>query len=648
MTTPDPTDKHHAPLSPLRRSQRQERQDASRPPACPRPTEPLPGQDDPSKPKVVLPPAVQELLDQLPKLPGRSSTPDAQQLLTGNVPAALHRRAAAAASRTTSPPTSSSTSFCRHERTRLDSFDRREPGPGRRRDGPDRHRRRLPRLQRQQGPAVRPHLRAEGRAAQRAEARARATRSGSAASSSASINTIKPVTRTVNGKTQAVAVVDMKLDKDVEPLPVDTTIARPPALGARSQVPGHRRPASRRRRSRPATRSRWGRRRSRRSSTRTSSRPSTSRRATTRATALKGFGDAFAGRGASINQAIAAFNPLFKHLTPVMQTLSDPEHAPGELLQEHQPGVGRGRPGRARSRPRCSERWPRPSTPSRPARSACRTRSRSRRPRWPSARPASTSSARSCSSSRSSRRSCAPTVATLHGKLGTINAALETGTPVLKRTPELNRLTGDVFQALDDLARNPVTLLALKDLHTTFAVLRPLAEFVAPYNTVCNNGNAFFTGLADHMSEDVTGGTSEVVLVEHRHQLPGSRAQPGREPSAPPTCPRTSTRRPTSTRPATTTRSSTARLVRPGRRRPGQRRLPGRPVRLHERPAQRPGRQVPAGQPGQPVRSERLPDLGERARAAPATRPRLMDHPGLAGPTFVGQRLGINNVKDVP
>src|SRR5207244_1900867 len=41
-------------------------------------------------------------------------------------------------------------------------------------------------------------------------------------------------------------------------------------------------------------------------------------------TALKGFGDAFAGRGASINQAIAAFNPFFRHLTPVMQTLSDP------------------------------------------------------------------------------------------------------------------------------------------------------------------------------------------------------------------------------------------------------------------------------------------------------------------------------------
>ena len=31
------------------------------------------------------------------------------------------------------------------------------------------------------------------------------------------------------------------------------------------------------------------------------------------------------GRGASINQAIEAFNPFFRHLTPVMQTLSAPD-----------------------------------------------------------------------------------------------------------------------------------------------------------------------------------------------------------------------------------------------------------------------------------------------------------------------------------
>src|SRR5438093_515765 len=47
------------------------------------------------------------------------------------------------------------------------------------------------------------------------------------------VSDIKPTSVTVNGKTQAVALLDMKLEKDVEPLPVDTTIGVRPrsALG---------------------------------------------------------------------------------------------------------------------------------------------------------------------------------------------------------------------------------------------------------------------------------------------------------------------------------------------------------------------------------------------------------------------------------
>src|SRR5207244_1115491 len=54
-------------------------------------------------------------------------------------------------------------------------------------------------------------------------------------------------------------------------------------------------------------------------------------------TALKGFGDAFAGRGSSINEAIAAFNPFFRHLLPVMHTLD----APDTRLQDFFKNIGR-------------------------------------------------------------------------------------------------------------------------------------------------------------------------------------------------------------------------------------------------------------------------------------------------------------------
>ena len=73
-----------------------------------------------------------------------------------------------------------------------------------------------------------------------------------------------------------------------------------------------------------------------------------------------GFGDAFAGRGASINEAIAALNPFFTHLTPVMKNLVRPGHRARRVLQADRRGLGPGRAGRA-SRPSCSRRWRTPS-----------------------------------------------------------------------------------------------------------------------------------------------------------------------------------------------------------------------------------------------------------------------------------------------
>ena len=325
------------------------------------------------------------------------------------------------------------------------------------------------------------------------------------------VNTMRPETRMVNGKPKTIALVDMKLNKEVEPLPVDTTIAVRPrsALGLKylDIVPGKSKKTLR-----PGDTIHLGQAAPQAveyedvfstfdKKTRDNSR-----------TALKGFGDAFAGRGASINQAIAAFNPFFKHLTPVMQTLSNPntqlvnffkninqasaEVVPVAKVQAALFGKMAKTFDAISACPKCLQDTIAKSPPTLAVGAAS----------FHFQRPFLFEFTKLSKKLR-------PTVATLHSKLGTINAALEAGTPVLQRTPIMNRATGDVFKGLDELATNPITLLSLKDLHLTFSVLRPLAEYVAPYNTVCNNGTAFFTGLADHMSEDVTNGTSEVVLV---------------------------------------------------------------------------------------------------------------------------------------
>jgi hypothetical protein len=80
---------------------------------------------------------------------------------------------------------------------------------------------------------------------------------------------------------------------------------------------------------------------------------------------------------------------------------------------------------------------------------------------------------------------------------------------VLDKAPVLYRNTENVFRSLDELASNPNTLLALRDLDTTLDVLTPLVEYVAPFQTVCNYFVYWATGLSEHVSEIVPGGTGQ-------------------------------------------------------------------------------------------------------------------------------------------
>src|SRR3954447_13812114 len=455
------------------------------------------------------------------------------------------------------------------------------------------------------------------------------------------VNKMEPKVVTVGGRTKPIAFVDMKLNKQVEPLPVDTRIAVRPrsALGLKylDIVPGkskrtlqagdtiHLGQAADQAVEYEDVFSTFDR------NTRDNSR-----------TALKGFGDAFAGRGASINQAIEAFNPFFKHLTPVMKTLSDPNtrldhffRGINQAAEQVAPvaKVQAGLFGKMANTfdafKACGKCLQDTIAKSPPTLAVGATSFHYQRPFLFEFTKLS--------------KELRPTVATLHGKLGTINAALETGTPVLKRTPELNRLTGDVFKALDDLARNPVTLLALKDLRTTFQVLRPLAEFVAPYNTVCNNGNAFFTGLAGHMSEDVTGGTSEVVLAgpgtsDQGHSFNQSE---GERPADVPANvdPQTYV-----DKEGNHSQVLHGEAYGPAVDAQGNADCQAGQYGYMDGPLNPPNaKYAPADiKPG-----ESFAEWENRAGGASHTST-LMDHPGLAGPTFVGQKLGITNLKQVP
>jgi hypothetical protein len=105
-----------------------------------------------------------------------------------------------------------------------------------------------------------------------------------------------------------------------------------------------------------------------------------------------------------------------------------------------------------------------------------------------------------------------PAARVLPTALPKLNRALAVGTPVVRSSRVLNDETAKVFNALDDLVANPNTLLALRDARDTISVLRPLVNYVAPYQTVCNYGNYFFAGLAGDVGFETANGSAQAAL----------------------------------------------------------------------------------------------------------------------------------------
>jgi virulence factor Mce-like protein len=325
------------------------------------------------------------------------------------------------------------------------------------------------------------------------------------------VDKIRTRFRRVDGKLRAVAVLDLKLDKEIEPLAKDSTlIVRPrSALGLKyvEIVPGKAKETF------PAGAT---------IPLKNAGNPvefddllNTFDEKTRQASqdTLTGFGTGLAGRGADLNRAIAAFAPFFDSLTPVMDNLNDS----GTQLDEFFKQIGR---TSAQVRPVAGLQAELFTLMADTFEAITRDpealrQTIERNPETLDAGIRSLPVQRSFveATSELSRR-LRPTAAILPTALPRFNSAMRVGTPVLADTPILNRETGKTFDALGDLVENPNTLLALKDLNTLTAVTAPMLQYVSPYQSVCSYGNYFLAGLGGHISEGTSLGTAERVLVK--------------------------------------------------------------------------------------------------------------------------------------
>jgi virulence factor Mce-like protein len=336
------------------------------------------------------------------------------------------------------------------------------------------------------------------------------------------VTDVRPAVREVNGRRRAIAVVDMKLDKKIEPLAKDSSLrVRPrsalglkyielhPGNSARTFASGDTIPIARAsepldfenffgmfdRKTRPAAQQ-----------------------------ATEGFGDAFAGRGASINRAIESLNPFFRHLTPVMRNLSGPDTELDQFFLQMGRAAGQVAPVARQQALLFTDMADTFAAISSDPRALQETIEKS-----PPTLDASISSLQvqrpflGDLADLSSR--LRPAARELPRSLPPINAALTTGTPVLPRTVELNDRLEGAFGELEDLFQNPNTLLALQDLHSAVTVTRPAIEFIAPYQTVCNYFNYFIHPLGEVQSVVQTGPTGGGTVLNQNVKQVNSQQQ---------------------------------------------------------------------------------------------------------------------------
>lgn len=222
----------------------------------------------------------------------------------------------------------------------------------------------------------------------------------------------------------------------------------------------------------------------------------------------EGYGTALSGRGSGINELIRDLRPFMGHLEPVMRTLSDPDTELDNFFRQ----AGRTSAQLAPvARTYASLFVNMGTTFEALSRHPEQLRGTIERARptldtaidsFPVQRPF-------LRDSRILAEELEPVAEEIERSLPLVADAFEVGAPVQAKAPKLYDNTRKVFNAVDDLAENPNTLLALGDLRRTLQVATPLVEYVSPFQSVCNYWNYWTTGLGEHVSEVVPGGTGQ-------------------------------------------------------------------------------------------------------------------------------------------
>jgi len=226
---------------------------------------------------------------------------------------------------------------------------------------------------------------------------------------------------------------------------------------------------------------------------------------------LEGFGNAFAARGASLNQAIEALDPLFGNLRPVARALSDPSTQLVNFFPELADA--------ARLIAPVAEDQAQFFTHAGIAFGAITADEEALRDTISEGVPTLETGIRSLPVQRPFLRDFAefsrllrPGVRDLRISLPILNGAIAQGKKVLPRTVQMNQDLEGVMVELEELVDEPSTLVTLQRAGTFFDETDSAGSHIVPAQTVCNYWNYWMQFLPEHFSGEHQFGLAERLI----------------------------------------------------------------------------------------------------------------------------------------
>jgi len=246
---------------------------------------------------------------------------------------------------------------------------------------------------------------------------------------------------------------------------------------------------------------------------------------------LEGFGDALAGRGASINTALGVLPALLKDIQPVARNLSNPDTQLKRFFDELGDAASIVAPA-AESQAElfvnldrtfaALDEVARPYiqdsiTEGRPALDAA-IRS------FPIQRPF-------LRNTEGLFRELKPGARALETGAEPLADTFEDGQRTLRRSPPFNRRLASLLESLQDFANDPVAPRGVKRLSETLESLNPTLQYLAPAQTQCNYITLWFRNVASLLSEGDVHGTWQRFIIIATPQGPNNEGLPSSAPA---------------------------------------------------------------------------------------------------------------------